>query len=89
LTWKIKWDARVEKDLKKIDQPFRKKITRYMEDRVATQSNPRVFDKGLLYEKFGLWRYRVKDYRIICRINDDDIEVLVIQVAHRKEVYDE
>lgn len=34
-----------------------------------------------------LWRYRVGDYRIICSIEDRRVTVLVIDVAHRREVY--
>ncbi len=36
----------------------------------------------------GLWRYRVRDYRILCQINDNVLIVLVISVGHRKNVYD-
>ncbi len=60
-----------------------------MEERVASLENPRSFGKGLMYEKYGLWRYRVENYRIICRIIDSEIEIMVIQIGHRKEVYDE
>lgn len=34
-----------------------------------------------------LWRYRVGDYRIICSIEDQRVTVLVVDVAHRREVY--
>lgn len=87
MTWTIKWDERVLKDLKKIDKSFQKKIIRYMEERIAPLKNPRIHGKGLMYDKYGLWRYRVENYRIVCRIDDDAIEILVIQVGHRKDVY--
>jgi mRNA interferase RelE/StbE len=87
--WKIKWDERAKKDLKKIDTFFRKKIVQYVESRIAVLDNPRLLGKALIYNKFGLWRYRVENYRIICRINDHEIEVIILQVGHRKEIYDE
>lgn len=34
-----------------------------------------------------LWRYRVGDYRIICSIEDQRVTVLVVDIAHRREVY--
>lgn len=89
MVWTIKWDERAEKDLKKLDKAYAKQIVRYMSERIAGLSNPRAFGKGLKYEKYGLWRYRVENYRIVCRINDDSIEILVIRVGHRKDVYDE
>jgi mRNA interferase RelE/StbE len=42
----------------------------------------------LLAEKAGLWRYRVGAYRIVCRIEDDRLVVLVLAVGHRSKVYD-
>jgi mRNA interferase RelE/StbE len=35
----------------------------------------------------GLCRYRVGDYRIICRIEDDILTVLVLKIGHRKNIY--
>lgn len=40
-------------------------------------------------DKFGLWRYRVRDYRIICQIEDRNLVVLVIDVGHRSTIYDD
>ncbi len=37
---------------------------------------------------FGeFWKYRVGDYRLICKIEDDQLVVLVLRVGHRKEIY--
>lgn len=36
----------------------------------------------------GLWRSRVGDYRIVYTVKDDRLLVLVLRVAHRREVYD-
>jgi len=33
------------------------------------------------------WKCRVGDYRIIARIEDDRVVVLVIQIGHRREIY--
>lgn len=48
---------------------------------------PRQRGKGMAANLAGLWRYRVGDYRLICDIQDDEMVVLVLQVAHRSEVY--
>ena len=34
-----------------------------------------------------LWRYRVGGWRIVARIEDDVLRVLVLRIAHRREVY--
>jgi mRNA interferase RelE/StbE len=58
-----------------------------LKEKIATQENPRLFGKGLQGDKQGLWRYRVGDYRVICQILDDELVILVIKTAHRKNVY--
>ena len=34
-----------------------------------------------------LYRVRVGDYRIVYYIRDDEQEVLIVKIAHRREVY--
>jgi mRNA interferase RelE/StbE len=58
-----------------------------MQDRIAQADSPRDFGKPLRYDKFGLWRYRVRDFRIICGLQDIRQVVLVVGVGHRKDVY--
>jgi mRNA interferase RelE/StbE len=47
-----------------------------------------VFGKPLRHSKFGLWRYRVRDYRIICKLRDAQLRVLVVTVSHLSIVYE-
>lgn len=50
--------------------------------------NPRSTGKALQGAEFGeFWRYRVGDYRIICRLEDHRLVVLVVAVAHRRDAY--
>jgi len=38
-------------------------------------------------DKGGLWRYRIGDYRAICKLEGERLVVLVLEVGHRREVY--
>jgi mRNA interferase RelE/StbE len=38
-------------------------------------------------DKGGLWRYRIADYRAICKLEDERLVVLVLELGHRREVY--
>jgi mRNA interferase RelE/StbE len=87
LTWNVELDDRARKELRKLDKPLQKEILNYLKERIATKDDPRRFGKPLSYDKYGLWRYRVQDVRIICRIYDDSLLVLVVRVGHRKIVY--
>jgi mRNA interferase RelE/StbE len=35
----------------------------------------------------GLWRIRVGDYRIVYTVKDKQLIVLVVRIAHRRDVY--
>ena len=86
--WRVIYDLKVQKKLAKLDKEIRDEILRYMRTRIETSDSPRRFGKALNSDFKGLWRYRVDDYRIVCRIEDDRVIVLVIALGHRKEVYE-
>ena len=86
MTWKIKIDDEAKKDLRDLDPQVKRKILSYLRERITKK--PKDFGKPLSGDKAGLWSYRVQDYRIICRIKDDKLIVLVVGVGHRKEIYD-
>ena len=54
---------------------------------IAKLEDPRSRGKALTGNLAGLLRYRVGDYRIICDIEDGVLLILVVDVAHRREVY--
>ncbi len=44
--------------------------------------------QALQGSKLGeFWKYRVGDYRLICKIEDKQLLILVLRVGHRREVY--
>ena len=87
MTWIVEWDDRARKELRKLDKTLQKDILKHLRERIAVDADPRRFGKPLSYDKHGLWRYRVQDARIICRIEDESLLILVVRVAHRKVVY--
>lgn len=88
MAWKIEFSKIATKQIKKFDQTHQKEILDYLRNRVMMKHDPRQLGKALVGDKVGLWRYRVRDYRIICRIEDNKLIILVLAVGHRKEIYD-
>jgi mRNA interferase RelE/StbE len=88
VSWVCKFDRRALQELGKLDVQSRKKIFAYLEERIAGEEDPRRFGKPLKANLAGLWRYRVGDYRIICRVQDNDWIVLILAVGHRKTIYE-
>ena len=89
MAWTVEYDPRALKDLKKLDRAVQQEIIDYLNERVAGASDPRDFGKALRYSKYGLWRFRVRDYRVLCEIQDMTMIVLVVAVGHRSMVYDD
>ena len=76
------------KDLKKLDNSVARVIFAWLKKNVDGCSDPRAHGKGLAANRSGQWRYRVGNYRIICKIEDEKVIVLVLTIGHRSTVYD-
>lgn len=87
MAWKIEYDPRSIRDLNRLSREIRQEIADYLDARVAAADEPRRFGKPLRYGLAGLWRYRVRDYRIVCEVRDQTMVVLVVGVGHRRDVY--
>lgn len=88
MAWKIELSEQAERDLTKLDRQHSRRILKFLRDRIAEIENPRSIGKALQGPRFGeLWRYRVGDFRIICKMEDDRLVVLVVRIGQRKEIY--
>ncbi len=86
--WRVEFDRDAARELRKLGEPARRTILRYLRERIVTAEDPRRFGKPLTGEFAGLWHYRIGDYRLIVTFEDDRLIVLVLRVARRREVYD-
>ena len=76
------------KQLKKMDKRDASLILGWIRKNIENCENPRVHGKGLIANRSGQWRYRVGDYRIIAEIQDNKVLILVLNIGHRREIYD-
>ena len=84
---KIVFSEKAEKQFLKLDQPIQKQIQRFVK-RLEQTKNPRKTGKMLVGNLLGFWRYRVGDYRLICRIQDKELVIIVVEVGHRRKIYE-
>ncbi len=56
---------------------------------IGRAEDPRSFGKPLRHSKFGLSRYRLRGYRIICQLQQAKLIVLVMAIGHRSKIYDD
>ena len=83
----VNFEPRALTELKKLDRVTQQRLVSFLQGRLSGKGNPREHGKALTGDKAGLWRYRIVNYRVVCRIADDQQTVLVLRVAHRKDVY--
>lgn len=87
MAWTLRISETARRQLKKLDRSTAQTLLRYLNRLVQETEDPRQRGKGLTANLTGLWRYRVGDYRVICDIQDGELVVLVLQVAHRGQAY--
>ena len=89
MSYSIETTARFNKEFKKLDKYTQRMIKGWIEKNLVGEENPRRHGKGLTANRSGQWRYRVGDYRLIADIQDDKILILILNVGHRRDIYEQ
>ena len=87
MAWTIEFVPAAAKELKKLGRAEAGRIIATLESRIAALDDPRTLGSALTGDLGGLWRWRIGDYRVVARIVDERITILVVRVGHRREVY--
>ena len=80
----ISFRPSADRQLAKLPQDVQRRIVAVVD---ALADAPRPLGVVKIAGDDNLWRIRVGDYRVVYEIHDDRLMVLVIRVAHRKDVY--
>ena len=88
MTWHVEFTKDALKKLKKLDKPTAALILGWVRKNLEGCADPRVHGKGLTANRSGEWRYRVGDYRLIAHLQDEKVLILVVDVGHRREIYE-
>jgi mRNA interferase RelE/StbE len=83
LPYHILYTREAKKNIEKLDPSIKKIIRKAIE---SLAINP-VKGKPLAYDLAGLHSLRTSDYRIIYRIREKKLLIIVVAVGHRKEIY--
>jgi len=88
MAYRVEFSESAERELGKLDPQQAKRILKFLSGRVAKLDDPRNIGEALHGSRFGeFWKYRVGQYRLICKLEDDRLLVLVLRIGHRKEIY--
>jgi len=85
LAYDVLYLSQVEKDLKSLNKITIKKLLNRIEKYLA--QDPKNLGKALKGEFNGYWRYRWGNYRVIYKISEKEILIIVLRIDHRKQIY--
>ena len=88
MKWKVEFSPDAKKELSRLDRYTQRLIGSWIDKHLANCENPRVTGKPLRANLAGYWRYRIGDYRMICKLEDDRVIIIVIKIGHRRDVYE-
>ena len=82
MAWTINYTETARKQLRKLDKQTARRILDFMDERIASQEDPRSTGKTLTGPLLrAYWRSRVGD------LQDSVLCILVIESGNRKEIY--
>lgn len=84
-TYRIAFIEAALRDIKKLTRQAQKQVVDKIQE-LSIEPRPDGIESLTGYK--GLFRVRTGNFRIVYTINDEEVEVLVVAVADRKEVYE-
>ncbi len=88
MAWKVEVAPAAARQLSRLDPQITRRILAFLHGRLTVLDDPRSLGEALKGSELKeFWKYRVGDYRIISRIQDDALVVYVVRIGKRREVY--
>ena len=84
MTYRVEFAARAERQFRALSRQLQVRLKPRID---SLAENPRPAGVQKLSGLDDLYRIRVGDYRVVYAIRDDVLLVLVVRVAHRRDVY--
>lgn len=84
MTYTIEYKKSARKELERLDRETQSRVLDAVDE---LASAPRPSGVRKIVGGKNVWRIRVGHYRVIYKIYDERLVVMVVRVAHRKEAY--
>ena len=81
--YSIAWAKKTKKQLEKLPLSIRGDI---VDKVVSITGEPKRYLKKL--KNYKAWRLRIGDYRVIIKISEIDKIICVVEIGHRKNIYE-
>jgi mRNA interferase RelE/StbE len=87
MKYKVVYERKAETEIRKMDKGQSRLLLSWINRNLSGTDNPRLRGKPLQGGKKGYWRYRVGMYRLIAKIDDDQLIIIMVDVGHRRHIY--
>jgi mRNA interferase RelE/StbE len=88
MAWKIEFTPEARRNLDRLDKQVARRIVKFITERIATLEDPRSLGEALHGPDLGkYWKYRVGDHRLIAKIEDTRISIVIVRIGNRREIY--
>ena len=84
MTWTLVYATSAARTIKRLDPAVRRRMLAAL---LKLRENPER-GKPLQFALRGLRSWRTRDHRIVYRLVESRIEILVVAVGHRRDVYE-
>jgi len=85
--YSVSLSSKARSMLKKLDKHQASIIASWIESNLQGCEEPRAIGKALTGDLRDYWRYRIGSYRLIAKICDKELIIEVINVGHRRDIY--
>ena len=83
MVWIVKYSASAKHDLNRLDKKIAGLVVNFIDNDLASLSDPRIRGKLLKGKLANYWSFRFQNkYRIICLFEDENLIITVIRAAH-------
>ncbi|HDL75077.1 MAG TPA: hypothetical protein ENH06_01720 [bacterium] len=72
------------RQIRKLEQPVRIRILKKLQF-YASQENPLKFADSIKDSRFGNWKFRLGNYRVLFDIKEN--KIIILKIGDRKEIY--
>lgn len=86
MVWKIEIEAPARKQFHKLGHAPAARIVAGLK-KIALPPDPRTRAKAMVDEWDDYYRFRFDDFRVIARIEDGRMVIIIVTVGHRRNVY--
>ena len=84
--YKVELTKKAQRFYEKADKPLAGKLNRCF-DHLSTNPHAHPNIKRLRGNLNGYYRYRLGDWRVVYEINEQQVVVIVLMIAHRQNIY--